>query len=167
MEEIWKAIPQYEGIYEVSNSGKVRSLDRVDCANRKLKGKSLSLNSTTGSGYLFVILSKDSLKKPRYVHQLVAMAFLGHKPDGFNIVVDHIDNNKLNNSLSNLQLLSNRENSSKDTKGSSQYVGVRKTKYNTFRASIRIDGNKKELGTFKTEIEAHKAYQNKLNEIIN
>jgi hypothetical protein len=64
-----------------------------------------------------------------------------------------------------LQLLSNRQNSSKNVTGSSKYTGVRKTKYNTFRASIRINGKKIELGTFKTEIEAHKKYQEVLNAI--
>ena len=53
------------------------------------------------------------------------MAFFGHVPGGYKIVVDHIDNNRLNNHVSNLQLITQRENSSKDRKnGTSQYTGV-------------------------------------------
>ena len=163
--EVWKDVPEYEGLYQVSNFGNVKSLDRIDSASRFLKGFELSKNSKSGSGYIFVGLSKNGNVKSFYIHQLVAIAFLGHKRDKFKIVVDHIDNNKTNNNLNNLQLLSNRENSSKDVTGSSKYTGVRKTKYNTFRASIRIKDKKVELGTFKCELEAKKAYDTKLYEI--
>ena len=165
MIETYKPIPEYEGIYEVSDMGNVRSLDRVDSANRRLKGVQFKKDSMSGSGYVFVTLCKNGKTKQFYIHQLIAMAFLGHTPNRFKTVVDHIDNNKTNNVLTNLQLLTNRENSSKNVTGSSKYTGVRKTKYNTYRASIRIDGKKKELGTFKTELEAHYKYQEKLHEI--
>jgi hypothetical protein len=166
MKEIWKDIPNYEGLYQVSNLGRVKSLDRIDAAGRKLKSKVFKIDKNiSGSGYQFCALSKGGKVRQRYIHQLVAMAFLNHKPDKFKIVVDHINNNKLDNRLENLQLLSNRQNSSKNVTGSSKYTGVRKTKYNTFRASIRINGKKIELGTFKTEIEAHKKYQEVLNAI--
>ena len=163
--EQWRDVPNYEGLYQVSNLGNVKSLDRIDNVSRNLKGVYLSKNALSGSGYVFVYLSKEGKAKSYYIHQLVAISFLGHKRDGFKIVVDHIDNNKTNNNLDNLQLLSNRENSSKNVTGSSQYTGVRKTKYNTFRASIRINSKKVELGTFKEELEAKKAYDTKLYEI--
>lgn len=165
IKEVWKEIPNFNGLYEVSNIGNVRSLDRIDCAGRNLKGRKFKLNSKSGSGYIFVSLSKNGIAKQFYVHQLVAISFLDHKPNGFKIVVDHIDNNKTNNNLSNIQLLTNRQNSSKNVTGSSKYTGVRKTKYNTFRSSIRVGKKKLDLGTFKTEIEAHRVYTSKLNEI--
>jgi hypothetical protein len=100
---------------------------------------------------------------------LVGMAFLNHKPDGTNkICIDHINNDKLDNRLTNLQLITNRENTSKDRKGgTSKYVGVRSSAINKWRAEIYINGKTKNLGTFTDEYEAHLAYQKVLNEYKN
>lgn len=166
-EEIWKDIPGYDGYYQVSNFGNVMSFDRIDSQGRNWKGRNLKIRAKSGSGYYFVTLCVNSKSKAYYVHQLVAMAFLNHEANSFKVVVDHIDNVKTNNKLSNIQLISNRENSVKENKGSSKYVGVRKTKYGTFRSAIRFKGKRFWLGTFKTEIEASNAYQNKLKEILN
>jgi hypothetical protein len=99
------------------------------------------------------------------VHTLVAMVFLNHKPDGTNkICVDHINNIKTDNRLVNLQLITNRENTSKDKKdGTSKYVGVcwQKSK-NKWMAQINIDDKKKYLGYFTDEHEAHLVYQKAL-----
>jgi len=162
--EIWKDIPQYEGVYQVSNLGRVRSLDReVVNSNgivRSLKGKVMS--QSTSGGYLQVGLNG---KKCKRVHQIVAMAFLGHVPNGHVLVVDHIDENKLNNNLNNLRIVSNRENLSRRG-GSSKYVGVTWCKPNKkWRAQININGRIKNLGNFKNEIDAHNTYQKKLKEI--
>jgi hypothetical protein len=93
------------------------------------------------------------------------MAFLNHKPDGTNkIVVDHINNIKTDNRLVNLQLISQRENTSKDKKnGTSQYTGVcwKKSK-NKFEAQININNKYKYLGLFTDEYEAHLAYEKAL-----
>ena len=104
----WKVIPGFEGLYEVSDCGRVRSLDRVvihkNGRQQPVKGKLFNLNSD-GRYY------KVELKGKTYgIHQLVAMAFLDHKPCGHKIQVDHIDENKLNNHISNLQLVSASEN---------------------------------------------------------
>ncbi|CAA6810324.1 MAG: HNH homing endonuclease [uncultured Sulfurovum sp.] len=166
MKEIWKDIEGYEGLYKISNLGNVRSLDRVvtksnNVVNR-LKGKILKPAKNT-SGYYNVIIYKNCKPKTYSNHQLVAMMFLNHKPDGFNIVVDHIDNNKLNNRLDNLQLITNRENVSKESRGKSKYTGVswRKNR-NKWISTICINGKRKHLGSFINEIDAHYAYQNKL-----
>ena len=102
----------------------------------------------------------------RTVNQIMAIAFLSHKPCGHKIVVDHIDNNKLNNKLYNLQLITHRENISKDKKGSSKYTGVcwHKIK-NKWQSSIAINGKIKYLGIFTNEIEAAQAYQNELKKL--
>ena len=165
--EIWKDVPGYEGIYQVSDMGNVKSLSREVLRNGKypiiIKEKILKpvLNS---NGYLILGLSKNGFIKKITVHTLVAMAFFNHKPDGTHkIVVDHINNNKLDNRLVNLQLISQRENSSKDKKGTSQYTGVRLIKStNKWRTDIRINGNKKFLGLFTDEYEAHLVYQKAL-----
>jgi hypothetical protein len=165
--EIWKDIPGYEGIYQVSDMGNVKSLSREVLRNGKypiiIKEKILKPPANS-HGYLVVILCNNGLKKTMKVHTLVAMAFFNHKPNGTHkIVVDHINNNKLDNRLVNLQLISQRENSSKDKKGgTSKYVGVRSSAINKWRAEIYINGKLKHLGYFTDEYEAHLAYQKAL-----
>jgi hypothetical protein len=163
-EEIWKDIPGYENYYQVSNQGNVRSLDRK-VGNRLLKGK--VLNTHISKGYYRLQLNYNSKARMMFVHQLVAMAFLGHKPDGTTkIVVDHIDNNPLNNNLTNLQVISGRENSSKDRKGSSKYTGVHWNKQkNKWTSSIEVKNKLKHLGYFDLEEEASKYYQDALKSI--
>ena len=156
--EIWKDIPGYENKYQVSNFGKVKSLKNLNI-----------LKSRTGTtGYLYISLCGNSKCTTRKIHQLVAMAFLNHTPCGYKIVVDHKNNNPLDNRVENLQLITARENSSKDAKGSSKYTGVSWDKQsNKWKSSIEIDGRKKNLGRFKCETAASLAYQNKLKEIQN
>ena len=159
MKEIFKDIPGYEGLYQISNKGTVKNLIR----NTTTKG------GIGVTGYIRTTLTRDGAQKTKRIHQLVAMAFLNHTPNGHKLVVDHIDNNKLNNNVENLQLITTRENTSKDRRGgSSKYVGVTWNKRDKkWRSEIRFNGKKKQIGLFKTEIEAHNAYQNKLKEINN
>ena len=170
-QEEFRSIPGYEGYYEVSNFGTVKSLEREILINGKYPGtvkeKILrpGLIGSIGKKYYGLALWKDSKRKMFKIHVLVAMAFLGHIPDGTHkIVVDHIDNNSLNNHLSNLQLISQRENSSKDKKnGTSKYTGVYWDKVkNKWVSQITINGIPKHLGYFFSEEEAHEAYQNAL-----
>jgi len=160
--EIWKDIPQYEGLYQVSSLGNVKSLIK----HNGLKERILK-PGVDGCGYLFVVITKDKKAKTCTIHKLVAIAFLGHKPDGTQkIVVDHINNIKYDNRIENLQLISQRLNSSKDAKGTSKYTGVSWYKpLNKWVASIKINGKTKKLGYFENEYDAAKAYQNKLNKL--
>lgn len=169
--EVFKPVVGYEGLYEVSNLGIVKSLPRtiVRGNGSKLPVKERILKQGLSSnGYLTVSLHKDKKPKTHRIHQLVAMAFLNHKPNGFKgLVVDHKTNNKLDNRVENLQLISQRENASKDKKrGSSKYVGVCWHKKNrNWVARIKINGKKKHLGSFTCELEAHEAYQKALNSL--
>jgi hypothetical protein len=151
--EIWKDIEGYKG-YQVSSIGRIRSL-------KFNKEKILSPNIAT-NGYYMVGLYGEKYKTFT-IHSLVAIAFLGHKPDGYKIVVDHIDNNPLNNNINNLQLISNRENISKQKAKTSKYTGVswskRKKKW---ISQITINRKTIKLGIFVNELEASEAYQNKL-----
>lgn len=170
MKEIWKDIPEYEGYYQVSNLGNVRSIDRIIEHSRlgqvKRKGKILK-PGLDGVGYYFVVLSKNGILKPVNIHKLVAITFLGHKPCGYKEVVDHINNDKSNNSSDNLQLISVRENTSKDRFcGASEYVGVSWNKtLNKWRSKIWLNGKYKHLGYFNDEYDAHLAYQRELSKI--
>ena len=167
-QEEFRSIPGYEGYYEVSNFGNVKSLEREYLNKGKYPGtvkEKILKPHFTDKGYQKVNLYKDGKSRHIKNHVLVAMAFLGHKPDGTHkIVVDHIDNNPLNNHVSNLQLISQRENSSKDKKnGSSQYTGVIRNKNtNKWHSYIKINGKQKHLGLFTSEEEAHEAYQKAL-----
>jgi hypothetical protein len=93
--------------------------------------------------------------------------FLNHKPDGHKLVVDHIDNDKSNNRRENLQIITSRENSSKDKKGyTSKYVGVCwNTQINKWQSRIMINGKVKYLGSFDRETEASKTYEHELKKI--
>ncbi len=166
MKEIWKNVKGYEGLYEVSNLGRVKSLAREDSIGRKIKERILK-TPPDGSGYAQCNLCLEGKTRNFFIHKLVAMAFLDHKPDGMKIVVDHIDNNKSNNRLENLQLISQRQNSSKDKKGgSSEHIGVTWDKAKSkWMSRITIDGRLKYLGYFTNEIEASEAYQLALNKI--
>jgi hypothetical protein len=165
MKEIWKDIPEYEGIYQVSNLGNVKSLTRIVKHNlggdKILKERILKL-SKTGVGYFNVILCKKGNLKGFAVHKLVAMAFLNHKPCGYNLVVNHKDFNRLNNNVKNLEIITTRENTNqKHLKSESKYTGVHKDG-KKWRSVIWINGKNKHLGRFNNEFDAHLAYENEL-----
>lgn len=167
--EIWKPVVGYEDLYQISNYGVVKSLPKEwvtgVSTRRKHNGKLLS-SSKSGNGYLVVNLSKDGKGKNFTIHQLVSMAFLNHKPDGMATVVDHIDGNKINNRVNNLQVISNRENTSKDKVGSSKFTGVYwYEKASKWRSCIQINGRNIHLGYFIDEEEANQMYQVALSNI--
>ena len=92
----WKPVKDFDG-YEVSSDGQVRSLDRIDSAGRKLKGKTLSATPSS-NGYLMVYPSKNGKNHAVTVHSLVAEAF--HDGDGW---VNHINGDKTDNRAENLE----------------------------------------------------------------
>lgn len=110
----WKDIPGYEGLYQVSESGIVRSLDRIvtqqgrgKAFDGKRKGRELKQHEQN-NGYMIVQLCKNGEKKAVTVHRLVAEAFLGRKECHQD--VNHIDGNKKNNSANNLEWTTRRNN---------------------------------------------------------
>jgi hypothetical protein len=167
--EIWKDIPEYEGMYQVSSFGRVKSLSRKTSNGRGyfLSKEKILSQSKNGSGYMSIVLSKNGKTSTKRVHKLVAICFLNHTPNGFKLVVDHKDNNPLNNHVDNLQLVTNRYNCSKNrSNGTSRYVGVSLRKdINKWRADIVINGKKKQLGYFDNEIDAKLEYDNALQNL--
>lgn len=157
--EVWKDIPEYEGLYQVSNLGNVRSLKY---------NKIRYIKSLNDKGRYAINLYKDKIRTTNNkVSVLVAEAFLKHKRCGHKIVVDHIDNNKINDRLYNLQLISTRENTSKNKKGNSKYTGVykRNINKNKWTAQIMNNGKVKYLGVFTDEKKASEVYKNELKKI--
>lgn len=97
--EQWRAVVGYEGAYEVSDAGRVRSLDRVTDRGRRWKGRPMSA-CPLRNGYLVVTLWRDGRQRTRLIHHLVLDAFVGPAPDGMEAL--HADHDRTNNSLSNL-----------------------------------------------------------------
>ncbi len=110
--EIWKNVIGYEQLYEVSNLGRVKGLSRIILKGGKNKflKKELILKPSVTSKYLGVSLVKNKIKKTKRIHQLVAESFLNHKCNKHIYIIDHINENKLDNKLENLQILTNKEN---------------------------------------------------------
>lgn len=111
-EEVWKDIPDYP-YYQASSAGRLRVLDRPVkhswCKNSVSIRKGRILKPSKGtSGYYCVAISKDGVKKNKMVHCLVALAFLG--PKGSNQVVDHLNSDRADNSIGNLEYVSVSEN---------------------------------------------------------
>lgn len=107
MEEVWKPIKGYEGLYEVSNLGRVMSIYYNNFAPPRI------LRPYIRGDYLAVVLYKDKCPKRISVHRLVASAFLDN-PNNLP-QVNHLDENKLNNRLDNLEWVTAKENSNHGT----------------------------------------------------
>ena len=107
MKEKWKDIQNYEGLYQISNLGNILNVKR-----NKIKKQTINKE-----GYYYVMLSKKGKKTYFLVHRLVAQAFLDkskykcvNKDDSAILVVNHKDENKLNNNLNNLEWCTNKYN---------------------------------------------------------
>jgi hypothetical protein len=109
--EIWKDIPDYEGYYQISNYGRVKSLSRFQWNGfKKWKSKEKMLKYGIGtSGYYFIILCKNSITTNKMVHRIVGKVFIDNPLNKKEI--NHIDGNKLNNKFDNLEWLTPKENS--------------------------------------------------------
>ena len=106
MDEIWHDIEGYEGLYQISNKGRVKSL--------KWGKERILKPGITGSGYLKVLLCKNGMIKHIKIHRLVANAFITNpenKPQ-----VNHKDENKFNNSVNNLEWSTAKENNNFGTR---------------------------------------------------
>lgn len=103
MKEVWKDIEGYEGKYQISNLGRVKALDF-----KRTKKERIMKPHINTSGYLAINLYKNAKFKTYRIHRLIAQAFISNpenKP-----CINHIDGNKLNNSIDNLEWCTHREN---------------------------------------------------------
>ena len=107
-EEVWKDIPNYEGYYQVSNLGRVKSLSRKIESNRGffVSKEKILKQSKDQKGYFRVKLYFNSGKKTMKVHRLVMIAFVGK----LNLEVNHINGLKEDNRLANLEYVTTRQN---------------------------------------------------------
>ncbi len=112
MKEIWKDIPEYEGLYQASNLGNIKVLNRIVNSgiknNKTVIRKGKLLKQRINQGYYEVALSKDNKKRFLKVHRLIAITFI---PNLNNLPsINHKDENKLNNRVDNLEWCSIKYN---------------------------------------------------------
>lgn len=163
--EIWKDIIGFEGYYQVSNMGRVKSLHRVvHKSNGRImtfKPKILSINKHYKNGYYSVFLRVFDNFKRKSLHRAVAECFL--EPIENKTEINHIDSNKSNNKADNLEWVNRVENQChmyKNTPKTSKYTGVfvsKDTKKRKYLAHIFHNSKRIIIGRFETEEEAYKA----------
>lgn len=155
MDEQWRDIPGYEGIYQISDQGRVKSLVS--------KGRILKLhlwggNRPNAPKYYQLCLWYHRKRKHVLVHRLVGMAFLNLKSEQ---VIDHINRNTLDNRVANLRVCTpsqNGHNTRQTRHARGKYKGITVTKYGRWLAQINVEGKHYHLGSYATEEEAHMAY---------
>lgn len=153
MEEIWKDIKEFEGKYQISNLGKVKSIDRkilqfngFNNTYKLYKGKILK-PYISNRGYLKVILYDKQKKRTVNIHRLVAETFIPN-PDNLS-QVNHIDENKQNNYVNNLEWCDSSYNinyGSRNEKVSIALKNVPKSEEHKKKISIMLKRRKKNNG---------------------
>lgn len=173
-EEEWRDIPTFVGKYQESNLGRTKSLSRIILRSGKYpftsKEKILKIYITR-KGYCAIMLSLNGNKSKHTIHGLVAMAFLGHVPCGFELVVNHKNEIKLDNRADNLEIITHYQNMlysyrRKATKNN-RLLGTHFNKKNRWVSGITINRKRIILGYFDTDIEASKYYEKALESICN
>ena len=114
--EVFKPIAGYEGLYEISNLGRVKSLPKFHHTRYGgyIKKEKILENRLDSYGYQFVILCKNKIQKNFLVHRLVANTFLDN-PNNYDSI-NHKDENKLNNSVENLEFCDRNYNNNYGTR---------------------------------------------------
>ena len=158
--EVWRSIDGYIN-YQVSNIGRIRN-----CNNGRI------LKPSQRNGYLQIgLITAEGKQQHHRIHRLVAGEFLEQPDDECRKFVDHIDGNRLNNTVNNLRWATATENSrnrkkvsnptSSKNKGVNWYADSKK-----WRARIQTDTQRLHIGYFDNEIDAAKAYNNKAIELF-
>jgi len=157
MEEIWKDITDGEGLYQVSNLGRIKSF--TSGSERVL------MASADGRGYPSFCMNVNRKSIQRRVHQAVAFEFIGYDNKNKDLNVDHIDGDKSNNKLTNLRVVTRRTNITKcfrrdQQRLSSPFAGVSWAgNCNKWMSRIEINGKPNLLGYFEIEKDASDAYE--------
>jgi len=151
IEEVFRDIPNYIGLYQVSNMGSVKSFKRIEPILLK--------QGTNRHGYKYVILHRDAVRVSFNVHKLMQLAF-----DMGGGYMDHINGIKIDNRLDNLRVVTPRQNSqNKVCHRNGKLVGASlknrdRNLKKPWQSVIQIKGKRKFLGRFTTELEAHQRY---------
>lgn len=164
IQEIWRTINGYEGYYEISNYGRVKSLSRLiimDSKRKRFQQDRILTHNICNTDYPRVTLTKNGKGIQFHIHCLVANAFIPN-PNRLGDV-NHKDSDRLNPIVNNLEWTSRRENVTHgwlNRKKASVFPGVQFLKNRgQWKSIIWLNGKGKYLGQFKTEKEASDAYQ--------
>ena len=158
MKEIWKDVVGYEGLYQASTFGRIRSLDRKDCRGNRISGKIMKPRFIN-SGYLMVHLrDRNGKRTGKLVHRLVAEAFLIATDN--EIQVDHIDENKTNNNIENLRWVTPKQNSNHGT-------GIMRANIKKSKPVNQLNENGVCIKTFSSATEAARVLNIKQGSITN
>lgn len=174
IEECWKDIKGYEGLYQISNLGRVKVLGRWYSVRQKsywIEKKQIMSPWSNGFGYLVVALRKNKQRKNHYVHRLVAEHFLSNPLNKKQ--VNHLDYNKCNNDVRNLEWVTPKENTeysrpnfSKQhtckTKTGERYISQRKS-----NGKYRVSFYKKHIDKQFTNLSDAVAFRDKMLKHIN
>ncbi len=165
--ECWKDISGYEGKYQISNKGRIKSI--LFTNNQITKKQDKIMKPQLRNKYLIINLSKDSKRKQYSIHRLVAQEFIKN-PNNYN-VVNHLDYNTLNNNADNLEWCTQKQNVKHSVchmKGKAHmrmpkelYGITYREKYNNYELAIK----QKYYGKYKTLEEAKKKRDEILNEL--
>jgi hypothetical protein len=172
--EQWKDVNGFEGLYQVSNKGRVKSLDRIIKNNGSYSGvitrKEIILKQTTNRlGYKVITLNKDGVRFFKIVHRLVAESFIINKHNYKE--VNHKDLDKANNTIENLEWCSRSQNinhyyNSKNTTSKFKGVSYQKDR-DKWIAYIDFNKIRISLGRFDTEEQAYKKRELYIKELKN
>lgn len=164
-QEIWKDIIGYEGYYQISNLGRVKFLERKVCHGGKREGivqifpEKMNRFHLGKRGYYVTDLVVDKVRQTKTIHRLIAIHFIPNPSN--KKYVNHIDKNPLNNSIDNLEWVSNMENMCHAMKlkgGSSKYIGVSwDSHHKKWKSGIYHNGKSLHIGIFDTEDDAYAA----------
>lgn len=165
--EIWKDIPNYEGYYQVSNLGRVKSLSRTIYKNGKhpfLSKEKILKTILSSEGYPCVNLSIDGFKSFFNTRILVAMAFLNYKSGNKDIAIKTKNNIKVDSRLENLEISTRLEvMNKKHLKTTSKYSGVSWSKTaKKWMAYTTVNKKRKYLGYYSNELEAYNVVKKEL-----
>ena len=143
--EIWRDVCGYEGLYLVSNFGRVKTVSHIKKDTNYTIPTKIKRQNDNGKGYLMVGLSKDGKDTKYYVHRLVASSFI---PNPFNFkTVNHKDENKKNNKVENLEWCSYKYN---NNYGTARY---------RFKKTIRENGNTTHIDMYDLNGQLLKHYE--------
>jgi hypothetical protein len=152
MPEEWRTVPGYEGLYEVSSVGQVKSVT-----------KNRFLSWYLYKGYPRVCLRKNNKGYVVCVHRIMALAFLGDPGNNF---VNHINGVRNDNRIENLEYVTNRENATHGQGAKNKYTGVRlEKKRSLWRSDIIFKGKNIFLGYSRTPEDASVKYYEAMREL--